>query len=228
MAILDALQSAALRIAGRRPNTFYGSSETMEMELCDLANEVAKDICAYQDWQRLIRVETLTGPGDDGVFDLPSDYDKMMIRSDMQDLQSWAWGYTYIADVNDFLFQQARGWTITPGAWTLYDNKLQFTPPPSGPATFPYVSKNYAIDSATLERKDKFDADTDEFLLPERLLTLGLVWRWRENKGLPLQGEQEAFVKALSEYADKDKGSRIIRYGGRVIGGFPAWPWIRV
>src|SRR3546814_5464552 len=52
---------------------------------------------------------------------------------------------------------------------------------------------------------------SDTFLLPERLLTLGLVWRWRENKKLDATGDQEAFIKALDEYAAKDKGSRVIR-----------------
>src|SRR3546814_5064934 len=48
-----------------------------------------------------------------------------------------------------------------------------------------------------------------------RVITLGLVWRWREMKKLNFAGDQEAFTKALDEYASKDAGSKVIRYGGR-------------
>src|SRR3546814_14852216 len=67
---------------------------------------------------------------------------------------------------------------------------------------------------------------SDTFLLPERLLTLGLVWRWRENKKLDATGDQEAFIKALDEYAAKDKGSRVIRSRSRLRlpGTHIAWP----
>src|SRR3546814_12483301 len=57
---------------------------------------------------------------------------------------------------------------------------------------------------------------SDTFLLPERLLPLGLVWRWRENKKLDATGDQEAFIKALDEYAAKATGSRVIRSWSRM------------
>src|SRR3546814_14673647 len=68
---------------------------------------------------------------------------------------------------------------------------------------------------------------SDTFLLPERLLTLGLVWRWRENKNLDATGDQEAFIKALDEYAAKDKGSRVIRSRSRLSlpGPHIDWPY---
>src|SRR3546814_5227201 len=95
----------------------------------------------------------------------PPDYDRQLLNADMQDLQSWAWGYEHITDINDFLYQRQRGMILTPGAWIIYGGKMRFTPPPTGDASFPYISKNYALDSGTLEAKPQFDADTDEFLL---------------------------------------------------------------
>jgi hypothetical protein len=93
-------------------------------------------------------------------------------------------------------------------------------------ATYPYITKNWAR-SAALTDGPAFTADDDTFLLPERLLTLGLVWRWRENKKLDASGDQEAFVKALDEYGAKDKGSRVIRRRASrgIPGTYAAWPW---
>ncbi len=71
-------------------------------------------------------------------------------------------------------------------------------------------------------------ADTDEWLLPERLLTLGLVWRWRENKGLATN-DQQAFIKALDEYGAKDSGSKVIArnsYSTPRLRTYTAWPYM--
>lgn len=216
MAILQAMQSAALRLISRKPAGFFGASGTFEQELCDWVNEVAQDIAKYQDWQALQKTFTVTGNGSATEFDLPADYDRMNLDAAVQDLRNWVWGYFAFSDINSFLFEEARGFTPYPGGWIIYGNKLRFSPaPPSSGATFPYIGNSLAQASDGTP-KVQFTADTDTFALPERLLTLGLVWRWRENKKLDASGDQEAFIKALDEYAAKDRGSRIIRFGGPI------------
>lgn len=214
MAILSALQSAALLLIGRKPTTFYGSAETFEMEIADLANEVATDIAKYQDWQALTTVYEIAGDGSTVMYDLPADYDRMLINSDVQAPSNWVWGYRPFTDLNTFLFEQARGFSPYPGGWIIYSNKLRFSPAPSTTAMFPYITLNYAKDSDG-NGKPAFTSDNDTFVLPERLLKLGLIWRWRENKKLDASGDQEAFVKAIEEYGSKDTGSKILRFGTR-------------
>lgn len=211
--ILSALQSTAVRLVGRKPSTFFGASGVFEMEICDLVNEVAQDIAKYQDWQALVKIASFTGDGSTSEVDLPSDYDRQLINTDIQQSTNWVWGYYHITDINEFIFRQNSGWQPYPGGWIIYDNKLHFSPAPSGPSEYPYISNAWAKNGATV--KTVFDSDTDEFVLPERLLTLGLVWRWRENKKLDATGDQEAFVKALDEYAAKDAGSQIYRVWAR-------------
>lgn len=212
--ILSAMQSASIRVLGRRPMTFFGASQNFEgLEITDLVNEVATDIAAYHDWQELTRVALLEGGAGVTEFDLPSDYDRQLQDSDVARAGYALWGYAHIGNINDFLASQDSGWANTiPGGWIIYDGKMRFSPAPMGEARFPYISKNWAV-GADGTAKAQFDADTDTFVLPERLLTLGLVWRWRENKKLSAEGDQEAFIKALDEYAAKDSGSGIIRRG---------------
>lgn len=227
--LLAAMQSAAIRLVGQRPSVFFGSQGQLEIELCDLVNEVAKVITDYADWQGLTRLATITGDGEETEFALPDDYSRQLLRSDVQDLDSWAWGYTRITDINDFLYQSRLGFTTLPGSWILLENKMQFAPAPAdgATATYPYITANYATATDTLEPKSAFSADTDAFALPERLLTLGLVWMWREMKKLDFTGDQEAFNAALNDTAAKDKGSRIYRSGRRrfMRGTYVAWPW---
>jgi hypothetical protein len=228
VAVLAALQSAALRLTGQKPAAFFNANNQLERELCDLINEVAQDVAKYQDWQALVRIGTIAGDGTTAAFALPADYDRMLVNTDVADLSSWFWGYGSYTDINAFLYDEARGFNAWPGGWIIFGDRLRFSPAPSETqtATFPYVSKYWAR-SAALVDKDGFTADDDTFLLPERLLTLGLVWRWRADKGLDGTGDEEAFIKALDEYGAKDKGSRFVRRraSARIPGTYAAWPW---
>ena len=226
--ILAALQSAAVRLLGQRPNAFFSATGQFEMELSDLINEVAQDVAKYRDWQALLQFATITGDGVATEFTPSADFDRMPSDLVMQDTNTWLWGYQRITDPGAFERLGATGFIGFPGGWTFYGDKLRFAPAPASGSvtTFPYITKNWARPQSGSD-KAAFTADTDSFLLPERLLTLGLVWRWRENKKLDASGDQEAFVKALDEYAAKDGGSRVIRQNARRVfaGTYPAWPW---
>lgn len=225
MAILAAMQSAAITLVGRKPANFFGSPEKFEIEIADLINEVAEDVARYQDWQGLQRVASITGDGVATAFDLPADYSRMLKDSDVASSNYRLWGFSRYDNVNDFLRDQASGFRAAPGGWIITAGQIKFNPAPTGVSSYPYITSQWARDET--DAKGQFDADTDTFVLPERLLKLGLIWRWRENKKLDASGDQEAFVKALDEYAASDGGSRVYRYNGRrsFPGTHPAWPW---
>lgn len=231
MTILSAMQRAAMRLVGYSPSVFFSSSETFEAELVDLINEAAQDICATQDWQALTGVKTFTGDGVNEDFSIPSDYSRQLIDSDIQDLNNWAWGYCHLTDMNQFLYRKARGFEPYPGGWIIYGGQFHFSPAPASgqTATFPYISKNYAI-SADSTVKPEFTRDDDSFIIDggERLLTLWLIWRWRENKKLDATGDQENFMKAMSEIGSRDRGSNVIRRNWSGLNRYNwvhAWPW---
>lgn len=229
MSILPALQSAALRILGVKPNVFFNSGEQFEQELADLSNDVMRIVMREIDWQALTKIHSIMGDSSTEEFPFPDDYDRQSLDSQLQDMQNWAWGYAHIQSLNDYLSAKAIGFGPFPGIWTIYSNKFHFYPAPmtGNTASFPYQSRNYAIDGDTQQPKALFTKDNDECVLPKELLTLGLIWRWRENKGEPLRGEQEAFRRALSQYAAKDSGSVVFR--STSYNTFPgvniAWPW---
>lgn len=214
MAIRDAMQKAATRLVSQRPQVFFGASDEFELELVDLVNEVATDICKYHDWQALVKINAIQGDGVTDEFPLPVDYDRQLLYTVLQDLDHWLWGYTHVSDINTFLSMKYLTFGTNPGLWTMFDNKIHFIPAPQDQnnATFPYISLNYAIDESGQTKKE-FTADADEFVIRggERLLTLGLIWRWRENKKLDYTGDQENFELALNQLAARDKGSNVYR-----------------
>jgi len=63
----------------------------------------------------------------------------------------------------------------------------------------------------------EFTADTNTFRIDERLLKLGIIWKWREMKGLPYAEDLATYERLLAKLAMRDKGSRIIRLGKAVL-----------
>ncbi len=214
MTLLTALQSASIRLMGRRPNAFASSTSKFELELMDLANEVATDIMKSHEWQALKRVHTITGDGTGVAFPLPADFDRFLLDTDMIGRDArWGQWFSKCDDINEFTSRSTGEWeTSWPGLWTVYGNQIRFVPAPEDERVlpFPYITKNYVKGD-----KASFTSDTDEFVLSERLLTLGLVWRWRENKKLDYTGDFEAFQKAFGEESAKDGGNSIYRSGNR-------------
>lgn len=221
MAIRDALQSASVKLVGYKPAVFFTSDEEFELQLVDLINDAARDICRTQDWTVLQRTYTISGNGELAEFPLPPDYDRMNIEAELQDPSNWAWGYAHIRNMNEWIYRSQSGFQPYPGGWILFDNKLHFTPPPAvgNQAIFPYIS-NQRVIGADAVPKTLFTADDDSFVLPEELLMLWLVWRWREQKRLDATNDQANFVKMFNEYATKDGGSKVIR-------SWPTWRWPR-
>lgn len=211
MTVGAAMSSAALMVAGYKPAAFFGSTQNLEAELSELVNVVARDVAKYQDWQALTKIAAQGGDGTIGEFALPSDYDRMTQTALLQG-GAWFCGYEPYDDINSFIFDSERGFPLIRGAWIMYGNKIHILPAPTSVFRYPYQSKNWAI-SENGNPKSRFTDDDDAFVLPEDLLTLGLVWRWRENKGLDAMGSQEAFLKAMDEYGVADGGSRVIRRG---------------
>lgn len=233
MTVLSALQPAMVRLVGRRPNTIFSTQNQTEMELADLATEVATDIMKSHDWRALTQIATLVGDGATTAFDKPADYDRMVQGQDMTDRASWFWNYTPASDLNEWLMLQDGGWAaITPGWWILLDEKFQFYPAPSSDAQYPYISKNFARSApasgtGVITPKAAFSADDDTFKLDERLLTLGVIWRYREQKGMGYAEDMATYETALSQAQARDRGSRTIRRPERPA--YPnagwAWPW---
>lgn len=228
MTVLAAMQSAAVRLVGRKPVAFFSSQGSLEMELTELVNVVASDISTAHGWQALTKIASISGDGTTTSFAKPTDYDRMSLGGEVADADSWFWNYTNCASLNDWIqITDGNYLAVAPGWWILLDDQFQFFPAPSAGATakYPYVSKFYARANDN-SLKEAFTTDSDSFVLDEKLLALGLIWYWRDMKKMDISSEQMAFEHAFSELSARDRGSRVIRMGGRAFSGVrPAYPW---
>ena len=119
-----------------------------------------------------------------------------------------------VDDLDEWLDREIRSFVGSVGYWIILSGKLNIKPVMAATegAKFYYISKNIVNDEASAA-KEEFTADSDTFRLPERLLTLALIWRWRHRKGLHYAEDLRNSEIANSEDIARDKGSRILRVG---------------
>lgn len=211
MTILASCQSAAATLLGRQPSSFFGVSVgTDETEIASLANETAIAIMKAHDWQKLKTLKTHTGNGSATSFVLPTDFDRMLKKGNVHSSLYKTAYFSPVDDEDEWLYLQDTLATATPGFWIILGGAFQIFPAMASTETARYYYISNLIFSGT---KTQATADADTFALPERLITLGTIWRWRSKKGLEYAEDMQNFNIALAEEISRDKGSRIITVG---------------
>ena len=223
MSVLSACQAAGLRIKGEQPGSLFSGPTKFAGELANLANETVADLLERHDWRRLAKTHTITGDGTETAFGLPADYDRMPLNAKLYASSSQT-PLTPIED-SDQLVQFAIDPVVAdPGVWGIFGGALHILPALGNGATVKFAYQcNLAIADGT---KSMFSADADGFDLDPRLLTLGVIWRWRAQKRLEYAEDLASFEHAVAARAGRDKGARVLkvgtpRYGSDVNVAYP-------
>lgn len=215
MTILSTAQNAIAQLVGERPPAVVSSQDTICVEVTAIAREAAVDIAESYDWQALTKFHTITADGS-GSYPFPTDYHRMVQRSEVFDPNNWAWGYNHVPAPSDWLFylNNSTG-LVPPGIWQIRDNKFHFLPEPpvSASAVFPYITRNLFI-ASNGAMKDDITSDQDKFVLDERLLKLAIIWRWLSIKRMDYQQELDDYNRAMDRAAADDRGARGIKATG--------------
>lgn len=209
MTILSACQEAAIELNQTEPTSVFSTTDRFAKELRVQANKSAVAIMKAYDWQVLTKRATITGDGSETSFPLPIDYDRMAAKTNLASSASNI-DLVKATDLDQWDYFQNHLSTTVPGYWMVLGGEMQITPAPGSGVvhSYYYISKNVVSGNKTA-----FTADDDAFVLPERLLTLSVVWRWRASKRLEYAEDLRNFEIAFSEETATDKGSRILIAG---------------
>ena len=134
---------------------------------------------------------------------------------------------THYQDSDSWLGMQVQNFAPVVGAWTIYGNQILINisgvnAPLAAAETvkFFYVTNLQFTDSGGTP-KSSITADTDIFRLTpetsigERLLKLGFIAKWKQDKGRPYAQDASDFEDALAVAVAADKGSKLIVVGNR-------------
>lgn len=92
-----------------------------------------------------------------------------------------------------------------PSAWRIWPPPFAGGAPAPGALVFEYISKNWAV-GANGTTKPLFTADTDEPLLDDQLIIMGVKWRMWQIKGFDYAALQQEYIDAVNAKFATDGG----------------------
>lgn len=208
MTLLSVVKAVASVVGVEQPQSVFSNivaNRTMQ-EMLDLANEMAQRI-SYdnRDWTLLRQVATFTGDGVTEAFDLPADWKRLLLTSNVYRSMGGPTPMEFIPDTDTWLMRRALGtnqnfgsvYGYPYGEWTMLGGQIHIFPILNvGDTAFcAYASKNCITPAGGVGASDVFANDNDTFRLDERLLKLGMIWQWKEGKGA-------AYTEALGTFSD--------------------------
>ena len=213
MTILSVAQQVALKIGVTPPTVLYTSIERTDLELQAVAAEAAARIRDAHDWQGLKKLGTFTGNGTTTAFDVPSDFHRLP-----KEMHLWSsseeCAKTYVASHDRWLELDVRSFDVVEGMWTYLGGQILIKPAMSvGETAKFYYQRNTIVRTSGGTLQADFIADTDSFVLDERLLKLAMIWEWKSSKNLPYAEDMANYEYALSSAVERDRGPRILAVG---------------
>jgi hypothetical protein len=215
MTLLSVVKDVCADVGVQIPSSVFSNitgNRTMQ-EMVALANEMAQRI-AYdgRDWQKLKRTQSYTGNGIQTAFDLPSDYKRMLLTSNIYRSSAPMTPMSFIGDTDEWINRRAMQWIDNPyGEWTILGDQLHIYPAIEAGKTafFAYVNKN-CVKLASGGYGDVFLADGDSFALDERVFKLGMIWQWKAKKGGSYSEDMGTYGDALNFVSGHDMPAPIL------------------
>lgn len=201
-----------------QPSVVVGSTDLTAQILLRHAQATGKQLSKYHDWQALTIENAFTSVAaviqTDGLAD---DYDRMVHNPEV-------WNRTlhlrYMGPTPQRTWQrlQAGIGAGVIGYWRLLGGSFQVYPAPTAGQTiaYEYVSKNWCTSSGG-DGQALWMADNDVCLMPEDLITLGIVWKFRQGRGFAQYAEDmETYEREIEKAAARDRGTGKIRPANNV------------
>lgn len=226
MTILSAARDAAVKLNRTQPTSLFSptSDITFAAELLLAAKEVAESLVKEEhDWRDLTSLATCVGDAATTVFPLATvapGYTRLIKGGKLHSLRFRNATFRPAKDLDEWLFLKDNLLVGSPGNWVILNGSVQIFPPMpvSDTARFYYISNLYALKTDGTPQA-AFVADTDMFALDERLLRLGIVWRWRANKGLEYAENLKDYEVAKMAAMGVATGNQIITVGRQRVSG---------
>lgn len=202
------------------PDSFFGSTSPDDLQMCYLANR-ASSYLREQGYQKLIKRGTITLTSATS-YALPSDYleivpNTSMIegRIDAMDLPTDPSTWAYLQSVSS-----TSDYTVH--ARIINGEFAVFAPTVGEVVAFEYISNSPILDTDGTTYKQRFTADTDNWLLDDDLLILEIKWRYKKEKGIAdWQTDMQEAAQYRNSVMARDKSGKTIGGSRYLLGGEP-------
>jgi hypothetical protein len=227
MSLLSIIQKVAPRLGLRRPSAVVGSTDLTAQMLLELANEEGDELSRFHDWQALVTERNFTTLAQVAQTNalISTDYDRLP-----HNVEFWnrTLNLRYAGPTPQRVWQQLQSGVAAGvvGWWRIMGGQLQIYPAPTADQSlvFEYISKNWCA-SATGTPQSEFLADADVARIPERLMQLGIRWRWKQARGFDYAEDLETYEREREKAAVADRGTGRIRNGNSDLANLTSPNW---
>lgn len=212
MTLLQIVTRTAKRLGLPVPTAAFSSTDATWKQGVEILVDLGEEIMAANDWSQMITPKTsvITLLNYTPIA-LPADYEKIIEGSKIW--RPSVMGYLagpITADRWQELTTYGLGYI--PGAWRLFGGFLNiYGLNPAETVTWEYLSKYWIMDADNVTTKEFWTADTDYPRFPNRLMRLGLQWKWKRAKGFDYSQEKSDFEEMLETMISNDRGMMDIK-----------------
>ncbi len=233
MSLLSIVQDAAVLCNLPAPTSVITSSDPNAPLLLRLANQEGNELSRRHDWVNLVIDATQISVATDKQTALPADWDRFV---SYPEIWNRSLGLPYSGPTSPRTWGTIKGLAVTssaPGWWRLnWDDVIsnrfviEITPAPTAGQTLAYYYvTNTWCQSSTGSLQASWQSDTDIGFIPERLMTLGIVWRYKKSKGLDYAEDMSTYEREVERACSRDKGAGVIRPRSATRGDLPPYSW---
>lgn len=221
MSLLSLVQDAMVLCGFREPETVYSNTNDVVKHFLRLSQIEGDALARRADWRGLKVLGTLTGDGTSTDFTLPADFSKFADGYPM-----WKDGTpsTPLLKASDDLFLAMKVAVSQPTIpyWRLFGESIEFYPvPPAGDVyKLEYRSSYWISDENAATRRRRWAADTDFAVIPEELITLGLVWRYKASKGFDYAEDFRTYQIEVAKFSSVDDGRQTLTARANFAGDY--------
>ena len=226
MTLLTMTAASARLIGITAPSTVIGNTDPQVAELLACAQDEGFDLMRRGTWEMLDKVKSFAATAVQvGTLNyaiqtnaMPADYDRF--------IQETFWNQTrkrpLYGPVTAQEWQNLIAWTSSPvvDTFRFVNTEIWITPVPTAGdvMAFEYISKNWCQSAADVPQSEWL-ADDDTGILSEDIMKLGIVWRFKQKKGLPFQADYDKWDARCRQALVQNMPQRTINFGSGVSTG---------
>lgn len=183
MSLLTIAQDAAREIGITPPDTIIGSSEANAITLRGIAQRVGRSLARRATWQKITKQTTFATVASTVTYDLASDFDWYLPETMFNRTRN----RRVHGPISESMWQQIQAslTTLVNPGFRFRGGQILISPTPSSAETvaYEYISTQWCEASGGTDQST-WTADTDLPLFGEELHILGIVWRFKQSKGM--------------------------------------------
>lgn len=200
------------------PLSALGSTDPQVIQVVKLLEEEGVDLAQRADWEVLTDEGTFTSVAAEAqgnIFTIASDgyrsiknetfWDRSSSLPVLGPLSSKEWQtLKAVANTGPRYYYRLRG------------DQLLMNPAPAAGLGFyfEYITKNWITSADGTTKKARFTLDTDLVRLDYDLVTMGLRWRWKKEKGFDYAEDFRTYEEQVTAAIGRDGGKPTLQMGG--------------